>query len=139
MAKYDDNPFAGDSENPFADPFVASHTSNAARGIEDFNPFVDQNSSKPGSAAKVEEEHEHLRKRQEVCYRENNFPPLPSKCPLYVFALCYNCIAAMALLVSDTGGYAYGGQTFGFSILYLVLNVPLSFLCWYRPSYKALK
>ena len=32
---------------------MASHTSNAARGIEDFNPFVDQNSSKPGSAAKV--------------------------------------------------------------------------------------
>lgn len=35
------------------DPFVASHTSNAARGIEDFNPFVDQNSSKPVGAAKV--------------------------------------------------------------------------------------
>ncbi|XP_015779852.1 PREDICTED: secretory carrier-associated membrane protein 1-like [Acropora digitifera] len=190
MAKYDDNPFAGDSENPFADPFVASHTSNAARGIEDFNPFVDQNSSKPGSAAKlettpiapppilpdaagapprsqpavlqakeepppykVEEEHENLRKRQEDLerkaaelqrkeqelqrmqfggYRENNFPPLPSKCPckpcffqdisidipieyqktsralfirweVYVFTLCYNCIAAMALLVSKTG------------------------------------
>ena len=32
---------------------MASHTSNAARGIEDFNPFADQNSSKPGSAAKV--------------------------------------------------------------------------------------
>lgn len=226
MAKYDDNPFAGDSENPFADPFVASHTSNAARGIEDFNPFVDQSSSKPGSAAKlettpiapppilpnaagapphsqpavlqakeepppykVEEEHENLRKRQEDLerkaaelqrkeqelqrmqfggYRENNFPPLPSKCPckpcffqdisidipieyqktsralfirweVYVFTLCYNCIAALALLVSKTGGNLFGGQTFGFSILYLVVNVPLSFLCWYRPSYKALK
>lgn len=32
---------------------MASHTSNAARGIEDFNPFVDQNSSKPVGAAKV--------------------------------------------------------------------------------------
>lgn len=45
----------------------------------------------------------------------------------------------MALLVSKTEGISYGGQTFGFSLLYLVLNVPLSFLCWYRPSYKALK
>ena len=98
MANYDENPFAGDSENPFAvsicganklirggiydlfplvwsctflleaklqftvrwgisfvfqDPSVASHTTNAARGLEDFNPFADQNTSKAGSAAKV--------------------------------------------------------------------------------------
>lgn len=35
------------------DPSVASRTNSAARGLEDFNPFADQNSSKPGSAAKV--------------------------------------------------------------------------------------
>lgn len=95
MANFDDNPFAGDSENPFAvsicsvnrfllrlmapvccnraqysekqvivlkimlemscsfqDPSVASVTSNAARGLEDFNPFADQNTSQ-ASGAKV--------------------------------------------------------------------------------------
>ena len=29
----------------FQDPSVASHTSNAARGLEDFNPFADQNTA----------------------------------------------------------------------------------------------
>ena len=89
MASYNENPFAGDSENPFAvsyydrktflfrdsltvrvfwdrvtklvknfscvfqDPSVASHTSNAARGLEDFNPFAEQNTSQASGAAKV--------------------------------------------------------------------------------------
>lgn len=37
----------------FQDPSVASHTSNAARGLEDFNPFADQNTSQASGAAKV--------------------------------------------------------------------------------------
>lgn len=36
----------------FQDPSVASVTSNAARGLEDFNPFADQNTSQ-ASGAKV--------------------------------------------------------------------------------------
>ena len=32
---------------------MASHTSNAARGLEDFNPFADQNTSQASGAAKV--------------------------------------------------------------------------------------
>ena len=85
MASYNENPFAGDSENPFAvsyydrktftfrdlllrssdqarlkislvhfqDPSVASHTSNAARGLGDFNPFAEPNTSQASGAAKV--------------------------------------------------------------------------------------
>ena len=37
----------------FQDPSVASHTSNAARGLEDFNPFAEQNTSQASGAAKV--------------------------------------------------------------------------------------
>ena len=32
---------------------MASHTSNAARGLEDFNPFAEQNTSQASGAAKV--------------------------------------------------------------------------------------
>ena len=37
----------------FQDPSVASHTSNAAPGIEDFSPFAEQNTSQASGAAKV--------------------------------------------------------------------------------------
>lgn len=223
MAGFEDNPFAGDSENPFADPSVASVTNNASRGLEDFNPFADANNSQPTGAkpkttpavqppplqptaaappsqpavlpAKEEppayviaEEQDNLRKRQEDLerkaaelqrkeqelqrmqfggYRENNFPPLPQRCPckpcffndigidipieyqwtckmvfirwqVYTFTLVFNFLAAFALLVKGAD-QVHEGETFGLSILYLIANVPLSFLCWYRPCYNALK
>lgn len=56
----------------------------------------------------------------------------------YAFTLIYNFLTAMALLIQGADEY-HAGETFGLSILYLVANVPLSFLCWYRPAYNALK
>ena len=49
----------------------------------------------------------------------------------------YNFLAAFALLVGDAEPI-HEGETFGLSILYLVANVPLSFLGWYRPAYNGL-
>lgn len=95
--------------------------------------------------------------------RTHNWPPLPAFCcvkpcfyqdiavdiPLefqrvvralyylwmfYVCVLCLNFLGAMALMIHGSGG-----TTFGFSILALVLFAPLSFLCWYRPLYKAFR
>ncbi|KAH6940878.1 hypothetical protein HPB50_009338 [Hyalomma asiaticum] len=95
--------------------------------------------------------------------RANNWPPLPEKCcvapcfyqdigvdiPLefqkivrtvyylwifYVLVLVLNFLGGLAILVK------MGGAThFGFSILYMVLFAPLSFLCWFRPLYKAFR
>ncbi|KAL1418118.1 hypothetical protein MTO96_026136 [Rhipicephalus appendiculatus] len=95
--------------------------------------------------------------------RANNWPPLPEKCcvapcfyqdigvdiPLefqkivrtvyylwifYVLVLVLNFLGGLAILVKE------GGAThFGFSILYMVLFAPLSFLCWFRPLYKAFR
>lgn len=95
--------------------------------------------------------------------RANNWPPLPEKCcvapcfyqdigvdiPLefqkivrtvyylwifYVLVLVLNFLGGLAILVKE------GGAThFGFSILYLILFAPLSFLCWFRPLYKAFR
>ena len=31
------------------------------------------------------------------------------------------------------------GQTFGLALLYFVLFTPVSFICWFRPAYKAFR
>lgn len=118
-------------------------------------------------AAELQRKEQELQRMQFGGYRENNFPPLPKKCPcrpcffqdisidipidyqrtcrmvyirwqVYSFTMFFNFLAAFAMLVKDAEPI-HEGQTFGISILYLVANVPLSFLGWYRPCYNALK
>ena len=57
---------------------------------------------------------------------------------VYSFTMFYNFLAAFALLV-DNDEPIHEGETFGLSLLYLVANIPLSFIGWYRPAYNALK
>ena len=57
---------------------------------------------------------------------------------VYSFTLFFNFLSAFAMLVDDDEPI-HEGETFGFSILYLIANVPLSFIGWYRPCYNALK
>lgn len=57
---------------------------------------------------------------------------------VYCFTLFFNFLAAFALLV-DNDEPIHEGATFGLSILYLVANVPLSFLGWYRRAYNGFK
>ena len=57
---------------------------------------------------------------------------------VYSFTMFYNFLAAFALFV-DNDEPIHEDKTFGISILYLVANVPLSFLGWYRPAYNGLK
>ncbi|CAF3715254.1 unnamed protein product [Rotaria sordida] len=94
--------------------------------------------------------------------REKNFPPLPKFCPcgpcfyqdinieipsqfqiwvryLYYLWLMYsatlflNMIAALSYFVVDKNGAA----TFGLSLVYLFLFIPSSYICWFRPIYRA--
>ncbi|XP_061750530.1 secretory carrier-associated membrane protein 2 [Nerophis ophidion] len=94
----------------------------------------------------------------------NNWPPLPKSFPikpcfyqdfseeipteyqrvckmmyyLWMFnivALFLNMLACLALFTTS----ASNGVDFGLSILWLILFAPCSFLCWYRPVYKAFK
>lgn len=53
----------------------------------------------------------------------------------YICALTVNVLVALALVTID-GSQSY---TFGFSIIYLLLFTPCSFVCWYRPVYKAFR
>lgn len=95
--------------------------------------------------------------------RANNWPPLPSYCPMgpcfyqdinveiplefqrvvrllyylwmfHVLMLLLNMLGGLAIFVS--GG---DGVTFGLALLYLVLFSPVSYLCWFRAVYKAFR
>lgn len=96
----------------------------------------------------------------------NNFPPLPSFCPVkpcfyqdfvvdipsqfqrivkvlyylwisYVCLLFINLIASLTYFITLTTTTA--GTTFGLSIAYFFMYTPCSFICWYRPVYKAFR
>ncbi|XP_025076620.1 secretory carrier-associated membrane protein 1-like isoform X2 [Pomacea canaliculata] len=96
--------------------------------------------------------------------RQNNFPPVPKFCPVgpcfyqdfsvdiplefqrivkfvfflwgaHVVVLFLNIWASLAYFIVDGDG----GTTFGLSILWFVLFTPCSFVCWYRPLYKAFR
>ncbi|XP_069700539.1 secretory carrier-associated membrane protein 1 isoform X2 [Periplaneta americana] len=209
---------------------VTTNTSNAQRGLEDYNPFADQGEQRPtavrGAAnppqyqtmptmpiaqpaimqptqeappppytksgqqqqpqqqqqqqqfttAEFQRRQEELeRKAQELARREeelknapynarrNNWPPLPEKfcfqpcfyqdinvdIPLefqkivrllyylWMFHACVmvlNVFGGMTLMINSADF-----TTFGLAILYLILFTPFSFLCWYRPAYKAFR
>ncbi|XP_013149082.1 PREDICTED: secretory carrier-associated membrane protein 1, partial [Papilio polytes] len=95
--------------------------------------------------------------------RRNNWPPLPAFCPVqpcfyqdinvdiplefqrivrhlyhlwmfHALVLAMNIIGAMSLMIA-----AKNFTIFGLSILYFVLLTPFSFICWYRPIYKAFR
>ncbi|KAK3098720.1 hypothetical protein FSP39_022388 [Pinctada imbricata] len=96
--------------------------------------------------------------------RQNNWPPLPKCCPVgpcfyqdfsvdiplefqrtvkfvyylwmfYSVVLFLNVLASLAYFIVDGNG----GTTFGLSIVWFVLFIPCSFICWYRPLYKAFR
>lgn len=118
-------------------------------------------------AAEIERREKELAGRSVLASaRVDNFPPLPSWFPLkpcffqdfnldipaafqkivrahfyywiaYCLLLFVNIAIALASLVTRS---IYGcGTTFGLSILYFVLFTPCSFVCWYRPAYKAFR
>ncbi|GAB0099770.1 Secretory carrier-associated membrane protein [Sergentomyia squamirostris] len=211
MSGFNDNIFGGQIDNPFADPSiqqVAQNTTNTQRGLEDYNPFEDDNPPKSqqptrpvqiGQPAIVQPTNEatsaysqysqpqitteDLQRRQEELERKaaelerrerelrsntepvrrNNWPPLPEKCCfqpcfyheiqvdipsefqrvvrhlyyvwiMYAGVMCVNIFGAMVLMF-----HAGDFSTFGLSILFAFLFTPASWLCWYRPAYKAFR
>ncbi|KFW84628.1 Secretory carrier-associated membrane protein 2, partial [Phalacrocorax carbo] len=96
--------------------------------------------------------------------RQNNWPPLPRKCPikpcfyqdfsadipadyqrickmlyylwmLHSITLLLNLLACLAWFTVKSDR----GVDFGLSILWFILFTPCAFLCWYRPIYKAFR
>lgn len=62
----------------------------------------------------------------------------PSSCPCpsgSTLALLLNFLACLASFCVETNN----GSGFGLSILWALLFTPCSFVCWYRPMYKAFR
>jgi len=59
----------------------------------------------------------------------------------YVGALLINVFGALTYLIASVhnGIDNRSGTTFGMSIVCAVLYTPCSFVCWYRPLYKAFR
>jgi len=59
----------------------------------------------------------------------------------YVGTLAVNVIGSLAYFIATikSGGSQSAGVTFGLSIFYLLLFTPCSFVCWFRPVYKAFR
>uniref|UniRef100_A0A3P9JTV7 Secretory carrier-associated membrane protein n=1 Tax=Oryzias latipes TaxID=8090 RepID=A0A3P9JTV7_ORYLA len=118
-------------------------------------------------AAELERKEQELQNRNARSTggdKENNWPPLPRFCPvkpcfyqdfeeeisedyrqickrmyyLWMYhsaTLFLNVLACLAYFTADP---AYGVD-FGLSILWFMLFTPVSFICWYRPVYKAFR
>ncbi|CAF0799669.1 unnamed protein product [Adineta steineri] len=109
-------------------------------------------------------ERERELRNSQVTHRDKNFPPLPAWFPLrpcfyqdinveippefqiwvrylyylwllYAGTLALNIIAAFAYLMVDKNGVS----TFGLSIVYFILFIPCSYVCWFRPIYRAFR
>ncbi|XP_014606141.1 PREDICTED: secretory carrier-associated membrane protein 5A [Polistes canadensis] len=125
-------------------------------------------STLPPSTEQRTEEEWNARREEEMRNtpyypRRNNWPPLPERCcfqpcfyqdidveihaefqkivrQLYYLWMFHGLI----LFLNVVGGFALmfhskDVTTFGLSILYLILFTPFSFLCWFRPAYRAFK
>ncbi|XP_074110527.1 secretory carrier membrane protein [Cotesia typhae] len=120
----------------------------------------------PNAEQRAKEEWDARREeelRNPAYYRRNNWPPLPEKC---CFQPCFYqdidvdihtnfqrvvrqlyylwMFHGLVLLLNVIGGFALmlcfkEFETFGLGILYLILFTPFSFVCWFRPAYKAFK
>ncbi|XP_064652249.1 secretory carrier-associated membrane protein 1-like isoform X2 [Lineus longissimus] len=117
-------------------------------------------------AEELQRKEQQMRDAQ-INTRANNWPPLPEKCCvgpcfyqdfnvdiplefqrivkilyyLWMFHVCVlflNILGGLAYFIADSGSSS-GGTTFGLAILYFVLFTPCSFVCWYRPVYKAFR
>lgn len=119
-------------------------------------------------AQELEAREKELNRLQKNSVKANNFPPVPAFCPVqpcfyhdisleipvnvqktckimfylwqfYVLTLFVNLISALAFLVGGEINDSSAGTTFGVSLVFLVFFAPCSFVCWYRPIYKALR
>ncbi|NXU68357.1 SCAM3 protein, partial [Horornis vulcanius] len=162
-----------------ASPGRTGQGNTGAGGSPGFVSLPSQASAAAATAELLKRQEELNRKAEELDRRErelqnaalggsqtrlNNWPPLPSFCPVkpcfyhdihveipadfqktvttmyYLWmastiALYLNFLSSLAWFCVDPSS----GSGFGLSILWALLYTPCSFVCWYRPMYKAFR
>ncbi|XP_070686807.1 secretory carrier-associated membrane protein 2 [Pempheris klunzingeri] len=115
-------------------------------------------------AAELDRREHELQSRGPRAGKENNWPPLPKSfpikpcfyqdfseeippesqrvCKMLYYLWMFNCVTLFLNLLACLA-YFTTKSTYivdlAFSVLWLILFTPCSFLCWYRPIYKAFK
>ncbi|TRY65115.1 hypothetical protein DNTS_009670 [Danionella cerebrum] len=163
MSKYTSFPDSSDDHNPFQDPSVMQHSSNTGYATLDlYNPF-DNNpaappppyEATPPAAPPAQTPPSRTTPTEGKNYgsygTQNNWPPLPSFCPVGpCFYQDINVEISQSFQRTVTTLYYYwilamfcvdpnNGVGFGLAILWFLLFTPCSFVCWYRPVYKAFR
>ncbi|XP_030622078.1 secretory carrier membrane protein 2, like isoform X2 [Chanos chanos] len=115
-------------------------------------------------AAELERKEQELQNRDAASGKQNNWPPLPKffpikpcfyqdfneeipveyqrVCKMMYYLWMYHCVTLFLNLLACLAYFTVdssNGVDFGLSILWFILFSPVSFLCWYRPVYKAFK
>lgn len=115
-------------------------------------------------AAELDRREQELQSQGVPTGKQNNWPPLPKifpikpcfyqdfseeiplehqrLCKMMYYLWMWQCVTlflnVLACLAYFTT-HAAAGIDFGFSILWFIMFTPCSFLCWYRPVYKAFR
>ncbi|KAL3866506.1 hypothetical protein ACJMK2_043799 [Sinanodonta woodiana] len=137
------------------------YSANAAQRI-DTSELQKRQEELERKAAELQRKEQEMR-NMSFQERKNNWPPLPKFCPVgpcfyqdfsvdiplefqrtvkfvyylwmfYFFTLFLNVLGSLAYFIVSSSGVM-----FGLSFLWLVLFTPCSFICWYRPLYKAFR
>lgn len=143
-----------------ANPPTYAQSAQQQATAADFKRRQEELEKKAQELARKEEE---LRNAGGTAARQDNWPPLPAIFPVgpcfyqdinvdiplefqkIVRMLYYLWMFhALMLLLNILGGLglfiAFGnGVTFGLAVLYFLLFTPFSYICWFRPVYKAFR
>ncbi|KAJ8344375.1 hypothetical protein SKAU_G00317040 [Synaphobranchus kaupii] len=115
-------------------------------------------------AAELDRKEKELQSRGASTGRENNWPPLPKSfpirpcfyqdfneeipleyqrvCKMMYYLWMFDCMTLFLNVLACLAFFTVkstNGVDFGLAILWFILFTPCSFLCWYRPVYKAFK
>ncbi|XP_018608266.1 secretory carrier membrane protein 2, like [Scleropages formosus] len=115
-------------------------------------------------AAELDRKEQELQNRGATTDKENNWPPLPRcfpikpcfyqdfaveippefqrVCKMMYYLWMFHCVTLILNMLACLAAFTVNsakGVDFGLSILWFILFTPCSFLCWYRPVYKAFR
>ncbi|XP_051976015.1 secretory carrier-associated membrane protein 2 [Xyrauchen texanus] len=115
-------------------------------------------------AAELDRREQDLQNRGAPTGKQNNWPPLPKRfpikpcfyqdfseeipqehqriCKMIYYLWMWHCVTLFLNVLACVADFTIktdAGVDFGLSILWFVLFTPCSFLCWYRPVYKAFR